>query len=444
MVNSATGEVKCKYNRVQPLIYNLDTQTNKKEWSNIDESNPTSMQQSYMVAYKKTKPVEKLELHFKPIMTVLDLVIKGMNTTNDSKNQDIYLWEVTVTIPKDQNKLDANGYFHFNIDENAWPDGKNPGSATTQTATEDDVYKFQWGTIDAPKPLKLVRGDSVHLSLHLPPMDINAQNQVKVSIKSAGWGTNNATIPNATSTVSATPGKRLKIAFTNFVFREYIDLGLTTGTKWATYDVGANYKPTDYGKYYVWGRQKNNKVQDVTYNGTAYYSSETAKDKTFAQLKQQGWISDANGTNTLVDARDAARQVMGPGWHMPTLDEAHELTGMYVREEGDATPRTATISLQTFNDRRGLLLISKINENCIFFPFSGYIKNLYGAEKIKAQQEIASWYHTANPYDKKADATPHTPNTYTHCYGFSVNETPYFRDCWNAHEFGHCVRAVKR
>ena len=33
---------------------------------------------------------------------------------------------------------------------------------------------------------------------------------------------------------------------------DYVDLGLTSGTKWATCNVGAS-NPQDYGNYYAWG-----------------------------------------------------------------------------------------------------------------------------------------------------------------------------------------------
>lgn len=36
---------------------------------------------------------------------------------------------------------------------------------------------------------------------------------------------------------------------------EYVDLGLPSGLKWATCNVGAN-KPEDYGNYYAWGEIK--------------------------------------------------------------------------------------------------------------------------------------------------------------------------------------------
>ena len=33
---------------------------------------------------------------------------------------------------------------------------------------------------------------------------------------------------------------------------DYVDLGLLSGTKWATMNIGAS-TPEDYGNYYAWG-----------------------------------------------------------------------------------------------------------------------------------------------------------------------------------------------
>lgn len=37
--------------------------------------------------------------------------------------------------------------------------------------------------------------------------------------------------------------------------RKYVDLGLPSGLKWATCNVGAT-SPEDYGNYYAWGETK--------------------------------------------------------------------------------------------------------------------------------------------------------------------------------------------
>ena len=81
---------------------------------------------------------------------------------------------------------------------------------------------------------------------------------------------------------------------------EYIDLGLPSGTKWATMNVGAN-SVTDYGNYYIYGK------------GSATYQ-ETSGDSTY------------NGTeNPLATSADTAAQVWGGSWHMPTQAQFNEL-----------------------------------------------------------------------------------------------------------------------
>ena len=44
---------------------------------------------------------------------------------------------------------------------------------------------------------------------------------------------------------------------------EAVDLGLPSGTKWASWNVGAT-KPEDYGGYYSWGETEEKEVYDWT------------------------------------------------------------------------------------------------------------------------------------------------------------------------------------
>lgn len=81
---------------------------------------------------------------------------------------------------------------------------------------------------------------------------------------------------------------------------EYVDLGLPSGTKWATMNVGAT-GVTDYGYYYQYGK------------GDAQYTA-TSGD------------SDYSGTeNPLALSADTAAIVMGGDWHMPTSAQCAEL-----------------------------------------------------------------------------------------------------------------------
>lgn len=68
---------------------------------------------------------------------------------------------------------------------------------------------------------------------------------------------------------------------------EYVDLGLPSGTKWATCNVGAT-KPEEYGDYFAWGATKAKDVYDV-----ATYKYITFNKKN--QLKQETEKSDTLG-----------------------------------------------------------------------------------------------------------------------------------------------------
>jgi hypothetical protein len=80
---------------------------------------------------------------------------------------------------------------------------------------------------------------------------------------------------------------------------QYVDLGLPSGTKWATMNVGASSE-TDYGNYYMYGKGSR------TYNST---------DTPYAGTE-----------DPLNSSVDTATQVWGGSWHMPTDAQMQELT----------------------------------------------------------------------------------------------------------------------
>lgn len=79
---------------------------------------------------------------------------------------------------------------------------------------------------------------------------------------------------------------------------EYVDLGLPSGTKWATMNVGAN-SIIDYGNYYKYGKGADVfQPAQTTYTGTE---------------------------NPLATLADTAIQTWGGSWHMPTKAQINEL-----------------------------------------------------------------------------------------------------------------------
>lgn len=84
----------------------------------------------------------------------------------------------------------------------------------------------------------------------------------------------------------------------------YVDLGLPSGTKWATCNVGAT-SPSNYGNYFAWG-EISKKSTYTEHNSTTY-----GKDG----------ISDISGDPSM----DAARAQWGSTWRLPTKAELEEL-----------------------------------------------------------------------------------------------------------------------
>ena len=97
---------------------------------------------------------------------------------------------------------------------------------------------------------------------------------------------------------------------------DYVDLGLTSGTKWATANVGAS-KPQDYGNYYAWGETSTKETYDwETYKyGTYDYDD-------YSKLTKYN-PSDSKTTLDLSD--DAAYVNWGGKWRMPTKAQQDEL-----------------------------------------------------------------------------------------------------------------------
>ena len=116
---------------------------------------------------------------------------------------------------------------------------------------------------------------------------------------------------------------------------EHVDLGLPSGTLWATMNVGASSE-TDYGNYYMYGK-----------GATQYNSSDTPYTGT---------------ENPLDSSVDTAVQVWGGSWHMPTRAQMQELiTNTTYRWVNDY--KGSGINGSTFTATNGAVL---------FFPAAGY------------------------------------------------------------------------
>ena len=172
---------------------------------------------------------------------------------------------------------------------------------------------------------------------------------------------------------------------------EWVDLGLPSGLKWATCNVGAD-KPEECGNYYAWGETET--------------KSEYTKENCATWRKVLGDISG--------DSRyDAARRNWGGSWRMPTAAECQELVD------------NCTWTWITQGRRKGYRVTGK-NGNSIFLPATGW----YYGSSPDYQGELGRYW----------SSTPRESNT-GGAYDLDFNSLgPY--EAWSYRYYGLTVRPV--
>ena len=131
---------------------------------------------------------------------------------------------------------------------------------------------------------------------------------------------------------------------------EYVDLGLPSGKKWSKTYLGAK-TATDEGDYYAWGETSPKAIGDFT---TEKYG---LLDGPWGDFRR---YHGKDGWKQLMPYDDAATARLGNKWHIPTMTEVLELFNNCTTKE------------ITLNGQPGIALISKINNNYIFFRNNGY------------------------------------------------------------------------
>jgi len=137
---------------------------------------------------------------------------------------------------------------------------------------------------------------------------------------------------------------------------DYVDLGLPSGTLWATCNVGAD-SPEDYGDYFAWGETEPKEVYSwETYKWCNGSSSTLTKYCTDSSYGYNGFVDN----KTELDPEDDAAYVnWGPSWRMPSLEQIQELDDKCT---------------WTWTQRNGVngTLVTGPNGNTLFLPAAGY------------------------------------------------------------------------
>ncbi len=180
---------------------------------------------------------------------------------------------------------------------------------------------------------------------------------------------------------------------------EYVDLGLPSGTKWASRNVGAK-NAESAGTFFAWGEVTESNYTEAeceTYNRSA------------SDLSKAGIVQNLR----LTAEYDAATHNMGAGWSMPSERHFKELVEN---------------CSWTWQDKpAGYKVIAK-NGNMIFLPATGYMES-------ESNQNYPSqgFYWTS---EMESNSTKNAIG-----FGFSSTNhetTSFYR------EIGRCVRAVTK
>ena len=193
------------------------------------------------------------------------------------------------------------------------------------------------------------------------------------------------------------------------IIYEAVDLGLSSGTKWATCNVGAS-KPSDYGLFFQWGDTVGYTADQVgTGDGQKKFATDES-DYKFGVSPNYTMYTTPNAKLKLED--DAAHVNMGGDWHMPTPSQIQELID------------NTTSAWTTQDGVNGRLFTSKTDPSkSIFIPTAGYASN--GSLRHKGREAVV-W---SSLLDAKYIGYGQRLNFFSssvslsrgdRCYGFSV------------------------
>ena len=153
---------------------------------------------------------------------------------------------------------------------------------------------------------------------------------------------------------------------------EYVDLGLPSGVKWATFNVGAT-QPEEYGDYFAWGETEPKELYD--------WSTYKWCDGSYNTLTKYNTDSEygvVDNKKILESSDDAAYVNWGGNWRMPSVDEWNELLSH------------CSLKWEERNGVSGVALVSVQNGNSLFLPAAG----VYHYDNGLVNLNVEGWYRT--------------------------------------------------
>ncbi len=161
---------------------------------------------------------------------------------------------------------------------------------------------------------------------------------------------------------------------------EYVDLGLESGTLWATCNVGAD-EPWETGEYVAWGEVS--KKTDYTWGSYVYAEGAVNTMTKYCSAAKYGSKGFADDKTQLESTDDIATVRWGESWRMPTEQEYRELRDKCIWTWTDDYKQQGA---------DGYIVRSGTNGNEIFLPAGGLM-----TEK-EVSKETTGWYWSSTLY----------------------------------------------
>ena len=199
------------------------------------------------------------------------------------------------------------------------------------------------------------------------------------------WTESGSQVSTSTNYTFKLESNRVLVAYFS-QSHDYVDLGLPSGTLWATCNVGAG-SSEEYGYYFAWGETTTKSTYDwSTYK---YCNGDSYKLTKYCNKSSYGNNGFTDDLTVLQAIDDAATIKFGSDWHIPTKEQWEELKN------------NTTVTWTTQNGVNGRKF-DAANGNSLFLPAAGYqsgnsinYEGSYGeywSNSLYSRTPYYSWY----------------------------------------------------
>ncbi len=273
--------------------------------------------------------LSRVQFTFKNNLSEGNITISDVQITDVAKSAELncadakmanWAWNATATGAYNFGNTSAIAQGASAATENVqflFPAATQNYNITFNLAYESDAAEARTATI---ADVNLVMGKAYNINVTIEDKDIATEEyNIKFFVAEVkDWGSN----IELNAIVNENPGNQENPDTPGMENgHEYIDLGLPSGLKWATCNVGAN-SPEEYGDYFAWGETEPKEYYDWS---TYKYGTEYNRLTKYCNDSYYGKDGFTDNKTVLDPEDDAATANWGGAWRMPTKAEQDEL-----------------------------------------------------------------------------------------------------------------------